>query len=462
MGKRYNIIYHTMSTLNAFIRKRFSFIEKVHIIFLILIIGGIITGVYLISEQRLLRSKADIEIPLVRAFFTIDAPLKQRGKEFQLIITLNPHGSSFYGFDLYFTYDKEKVELATNFLDDIGQTYDANKGFFKRIEKDKDADKIQIYGAKLGGAPLSGNENIEIAKIRFKLRDKLTDGEKILFTWDRENTKLAGDKVVVALDMKEGRFVFGSDQITSQEEIVQAPIIHPQESAPLPTESVQSVIPPVIPPTSQPTSPPVVIPTIIPTLVPPQKLIQPTSPVVIPQQNALTFLIKFQGVSQKPKRSVMPVLITVKGGSLTKPLSQIIQFTADDGGIWKGALQSSSIPKGYSYSFSVKGPYHKEVLFCHQAPIEKKPGDYRCSDSQISIVADTQVFDFSHVILPVGDLQSRDGPADGVINSRDAVFVRTNLLTHDAKIRDKVDVNGDEESNVIDYALVLKGLEIQQ
>lgn len=453
------------------LKQRLSIFDRAHLILSVLIIGGIVTGVYLISQQRLsLRSKAAQETPPVRAFFTIDKPLKERGKEFQVIITLNPNGSPFLGFQLNFIYDKEKVDLASNFLDDIGQAYNSEQGFFKRIEKDKDTDKIQIYGAKLGGEPLSGNENIEIAKIRFKLRDTLSDGEKIVFTWDRENTKLAGYKVAVPLDMKEGRFVFGSDQTTSQEEIIQVPVIPPQESAQdpiippqkidsLPQENVQSTLPsPVI----QPTSPPLMVnPTTIPTLVPTQKLIQPTSPVVIPQQNTLTFLLKFQGISQKPKRSMMPVLISVKGGALDKPVSQTIQFTADDQGVWKGQMKSSVVPKGYRYSFAVKGPYHREVTVCHQSPIEKKPGTYKCSDGQISIISDEQMFDFSHVILPVGDLQSIDGPADGVINSRDAVFVRSNFLTQDAKIRDKIDVNGDGEGNVIDYVLVLKGIEIQ-
>ena len=473
MGRKSDNIQHTnKGILNSMMKQQLSSFDRIHLLFLILIIGGIVTGVYLISsQQRLgLRSKAAQETPPVRAFFTLDQPIKQRGKEFQLIVKLNPNGSSFLGFQLNFTYDKEKVDVAFNFLDDLGQAYDAEKGFFKRIEKDKDTDKIQVYGAKLGGEPLAGNEDIEIAKIRFKLRDQLTDGDKILFSWDSENTKLAGDKTAVALNSQEGVFIFGSDQTQSQSQQIAAvppivpPVIPPQSEAlvpvlPSPTNTPAGQPTPLIPPTLLQSLPTPTIVPLFPTSVslPPRPTSSP-----MPQNNTLTILLKFQGISQKPKRSVMPVSVTVKGELLEKPLSQTIQFTADDQGIWKGQVKSSIIPKGYRYSFSVKGPHHKEVQFCHQAPIEKKPGTYKCADRQISITSDQQVFDFSHVILPAGDLQSDDGPSDGVINSRDAVFVKAHLLTQDEKIRDKVDINGDEEATVIDYALLLKGLEIQQ
>lgn len=454
------------------IRQRFSFFDRAHLMLLVLIIGGIATGVYLISQQRIsLRSKAAQESPPVSAFFALDRSLKQRGKEFQLIVKLNPNDSSFYGFDLYFTYDKDKVELTSNFLDDIGQAYDPAQGFFKRIEKDKNADKIQIYGAKLGGEPLSGKDAIEIAKIRFKLRDNLLDGDKILFNWDSENTKIAGDKVAVNIDRQEGTFVFGSDETRSQQIAVIPPqqsvavppvVIPPQEALPIlaPTEGTEvaqtSLLPPPLP-TVVPALPTPTVDSPRPTVAP-----TPTLTSAVMSQNTLSILLKFQGISTKPKRTAtIPVVVTIAGGQPAKTLIQTIQFTADDNGIWKGVMSASSVPQGSGYALSMQGPYHVKKKICHQSPRENKSGSYTCSDGQISIKSESQTVDFSGITLLAGDLPSADGVQDGVINSRDAVFVRTNLLSQDSKIRDKADIDFNNEINVIDYALVLKAIEIQ-
>lgn len=455
------------------IKQRLSFFDRAHLIILILIIGGIAVGIHLISQQRIgLDSKATQESPPVSAFFTLDQPLKQRGKEFQLIVKLNPNDSSFYGFDLYFTYDKEKVELASNFLDDIGQAYDVEQGFFKRIEKDKSADKIQIYGAKLGGEPLSGKDDIEIAKIRFKVRDHLIDGDKILFNWDGANTKIAGDKAVVNINRQEGVFIFGSDETQSQQiavippqqTVFVPPVVPPQEalSTSAPTETAaETQVQVQAAPTSVPALPTPTVVQILPTV---RSIAQvnpiPTSAII--SQNTLTILLRFQGISTKPKRtSILPIMVTVTGGQLVAPFTQTVQFTADTQGIWKGTMSSSSIPQGSGYALSVQGPYYLKKKICHQSPREQKSGSYSCTDGQISIMSGSHTIDASSITLLTGDLPSADGAQDGVINSRDAVFVRSNLLSQDQKIRDKADIDFNNEINVIDYALVLKAIEIQ-
>lgn len=439
------------------IRQRFSFFDRAHLILLILIIGGIAVGVHLISQQRIsLRSKAAQESLPVSAFFALDQPLRQRGKEFQLIVKLNSNGSSFYGFDLYFTYDKEKVELAKNFLDDIGQSYNPEQGFFKKINSDENTNAVQIYGAKLGGEPLSGKDDIEIAKIRFKVRDHLVDGDKIFFQWDSENTKIAGDKTAVNIDRQEGVFVFGSDETRSQQIAVIPPqqsvavppvVIPPQEALPTlaPTENTEVAQTSLVPPPPQ---------TVAPAL--------PTPSSSVLSQNTLSILLKFQGISTKPKRtSTLPIVVTVAGGQLKRSMTQTIPFTADDQGIWKGTISTSSISQGSGYAVSIQGPYHLKEKICHQSPREKKPGSYICVDGQISIKSGQQTLDLTGITLLAGDLSSVKGAQDGVINSRDAVFVRTNLLSQDSKIRDKADIDLNGEVNVIDYALILKALEIE-
>lgn len=229
-------------------KKFFSLSAGIRLTAVFLIIAGIGAGIYLISTQRIgTLPKAAPDTPTVKIFFEADAPVA-KNKEFSLLLKLNPMGAYLRAFETYFSYDPAKVELVGNFLDDLGQAYNAEQGFFKKINPDREKNTVQVYGAKIGGEPISGIDDIELAKIRFKVKANLKDDDEISFRWSQE-TKIVGDTTALNQVLEDGLFALGTKE--------SKPMSAAAASDPSPTSVVEAPANPVVPtPTPVFNSPP--------------------------------------------------------------------------------------------------------------------------------------------------------------------------------------------------------------
>lgn len=420
--------------------------DRVRLLGLALAVVGLFGSIYFLSIQRIgILPKAAEEGPHVRLFFDRDAPLK-RGKDFSLILKLNPQGASLYGFEVMIRYDGERVELSRSVIDDLTQAFNAEAGFFKRIEQVEEGRAIRVYGAKLGGDPISGTDDIELAKIRFKVKETVADTDEIAFSWDRQETKIAGDKVAVAADTSDAKLTLGEAPISQN-----APVVEPTTAATQQQQPVEPVIEPTVLPT--------VGQSIQPTILPPSPTPQQPPAQGVSQGRSITLLLRTQGIVARPKNNSLRVAVTIAGGSLTQPISEEATFTADDKGIWKGTLSFASAPKAAGYVFFLKGEHHVKEKICHEAPVEKQPGSYSCSSGQISVTDGSQTLDFSGVLQLGGDLAAQNSGQDGKVNANDAAFVRNHLLSTDPAVVKSADINKDGIVNVIDNALIFKTLE---
>ncbi len=152
------------------------------------------------------------------------------------------------------------------------------------------------------------------------------------------------------------------------------------------------------------------------------------------------------------------VKITLSGGALGDATqSQPAVFTSDQSGIWTGNV-SFNAPAGTGYKVLVKGPKHIQKRVCVNNPLETYGGTYRCSDQGLITLQNGQnKLDFSKILQLVGDLPNQDG----VIDSYDIAYMRTNLGSSNPQVLSTADLNLDGIVDTQDYALLIASLTIK-
>ena len=175
----------------------------------------------------------------------------------------------------------------------------------------------------------------------------------------------------------------------------------------------------------------------------------------------LNMKLKYQGIGKKPATSSIPVKVKVIGGAITTPIEKIGTFTADDSGIWSGAIGFDTTTSTAKYTVYIKGPKHLQKKICDAIPSESSPGIYRCGDGNITLAAGNNALDFSKILLLSGDIYGPDKNQDGLVNSIDISFIRNNLNKADAAILAFCDINLDGKCDTQDYSLVINALLIK-
>ena len=177
----------------------------------------------------------------------------------------------------------------------------------------------------------------------------------------------------------------------------------------------------------------------------------------------LTLKIKLQGISTKPANS-NPINVQVKlgGGGLTAETApQTGQFTVDANGVWTGKVSFAKVPTGGGYRIYVKGPKQIQKKVCDAAPSETDQGTYHCADGTITLQAGDNTFDFTKITQMAGDLPQAGGAQNGIIDSYDTTFIRTNLGTTDAGKLAIGDLNLDNIIDTQDISMIYKSLSIK-
>jgi len=178
---------------------------------------------------------------------------------------------------------------------------------------------------------------------------------------------------------------------------------------------------------------------------------------------SLALKIKFQGISKKPTNA-NPINVQVKidGGTLPAATAyKTVSFSVNDAGEWSGTAAFDAVPAGSGYKVYIKGPKHLSKKICDAAPSEATSGTYHCTDGKIALVAGTNTFDLSKIVLLAGDLPEAGGAQNGIIDAYDTTFIRTNLGTTDAAKIAIGDLNLDGGIDTQDYSMILQSLSIK-
>lgn len=173
----------------------------------------------------------------------------------------------------------------------------------------------------------------------------------------------------------------------------------------------------------------------------------------------LNLKIRFQGVTEQPSEPYRQlntkIILSAEDKSFRE--ESIIPFIVNNEGIWSGKFSAKNVPLGAKYSIFIKGPKHLMKKVCKLDPSESVSGTYKCSSGNIQLKTGTQNIDFSKIILLVGDIPVQDG----IINSVDAVYVRSNFGSQTASIVARADLNLDGIVHTQDMVLMLKALEFK-
>jgi hypothetical protein len=178
---------------------------------------------------------------------------------------------------------------------------------------------------------------------------------------------------------------------------------------------------------------------------------------------SLALKLKLQGITKKPANS-NPISVQVKlgGGSLNgETAPQTTQFTVDDNGVWTGKVSFLLVSPGSGYRVYVKGPKHIQKKVCVVTPTETDPGTYHCADGAITLKAGDNSFDFSGITQMAGDLPQTGTQQNGIIDSYDTTFIRTNLGATDSSKTAIGDLNLDNIIDTQDMSMIYKSLSIK-
>ncbi len=177
----------------------------------------------------------------------------------------------------------------------------------------------------------------------------------------------------------------------------------------------------------------------------------------------LNLKLRLQGVTSKPKTTqTIPVKIGLGDGTLEETIFQTATFTADDDGVWSGAVTFSA-PPGDGFKVLVKPPHHMQKRICDAVPAEKDadgndaPGYYNCARGAITLVEGANTFDFTGAAILVGDLQVQDG----IVNARDRIQCTENFGKSDAEALRVADVNYDGGVNGLDCSAILVSMTLR-
>ncbi|OGK27767.1 hypothetical protein A3C28_03895 [Candidatus Roizmanbacteria bacterium RIFCSPHIGHO2_02_FULL_39_9] len=159
---------------------------------------ALIAGTFILLTQFVFRPRATAGVPSLS--FATEPTSAEAGQNFDLVLKVNPNGSSFYAFELYFNYDPTKVE----FQNSTQLEQNITSGFLiGQSSVDTTNHKITLLGAK-PSTPFSGTAEQEIARIKLKLKESAA-GE-YQFNW-LENTKLGTNLNIEKIN---GVFLVGS------------------------------------------------------------------------------------------------------------------------------------------------------------------------------------------------------------------------------------------------------------
>lgn len=177
---------------------------------------------------------------------------------------------------------------------------------------------------------------------------------------------------------------------------------------------------------------------------------------------AIKLKLRYQGIvpDVDVKASSMKVKVKLAGGPLTGPTEfQETDFAILGDKTLEGTV-NFKVPAAGGYRILIKGLKHLQRKVCDPSPTEAIPATYSCGDGAITLVAGSNSFDFTSIVLVGGDLPLSGGQS-GIVDSEDLAFIHQNLGSKDAGVLAVGDLNLDGIVDSQDFSLVIAGLSVK-
>mgnify|MGYP001197206922 CR=1 FL=1 len=178
-------------------------------------------------------------------------------------------------------------------------------------------------------------------------------------------------------------------------------------------------------------------------------------PVTLPMNltySGITIKIKLQGVGQSTEESVEALVEFQNEAGELFSSKQI--FKRADNQTWIASWNPGTNVRGNGFSVRIKGPKHVARKICASKPIEDIPGTYQCKDESIVFVSGENTIDATNIVLLSGDIL----PQDGIVDSRDVIFIRQNFGNRESEVVKRADLNFDGIIDTQDYVMIQKAL----
>lgn len=180
-------------------------------------VTALIAGTFILFTKFVFSPRATAGVPKLSFYPSTTPDATQVGKPYDLIMSVNPNGASFYAFELYFTYDPAKIELqGGNATENISSNF-----LVATSSVNTTTGEVSIVGARTG-TPFSGTDNQEIARLKVKVKAGATGEYK--YEW-KGNTKLGNN---LNVDLENVSFVIGNAESASL--YLNIPIVVPSPS----------------------------------------------------------------------------------------------------------------------------------------------------------------------------------------------------------------------------------------
>ncbi|MFS8158989.1 MAG: dockerin type I domain-containing protein, partial [Candidatus Roizmanbacteria bacterium] len=182
-------------------------------------------------------------------------------------------------------------------------------------------------------------------------------------------------------------------------------------------------------------------------------------------QADMNFILRLHGITEKPGAPrPLNFQIGIAGGpDDMETATKVVTFVSDDQGLFKGST-SFALHPGEKYRTYVKGPQHRKTKVCDNLPqegtAEVDKGTYQCDKGKMNIVAGTNTFDFSNIIMAAGDLP--DPAQDGTINSMDLIACKKRFNSKAPEDLLVCDMKQNGQVDVLDYSLIIQSLRNKQ
>lgn len=182
---------------------------------------------------------------------------------------------------------------------------------------------------------------------------------------------------------------------------------------------------------------------------------------------------KMQGVRRKPDNihNEISVKASLIREGMTLPTTTTFTMSAqdNDSGLWSGTVVFDNVFDGEAtdtsstFKISLKPPQHLRRVICDENPVEFNPYDYQCEGStgEITLALGDNELNLTRILFFAGDIPHKTTSGDGVIDSADLVYVRSNLRATDNAIIQKADANMDGIIDTQDFSLSIYTLSIK-
>ncbi len=176
------------------------------------------------------------------------------------------------------------------------------------------------------------------------------------------------------------------------------------------------------------------------------------------QDITIKLRVRLQGVITQP-RIMTPITLRAKlleGSATTGEYQQIVLSPQSDG-TYLGNHTYKNLNIQSKYALLVKGPKHLQKKICVSSPTETTGGTYTCATPNITFTPGENTIELKDILHLSGDLPLQDG----LIDSVDITYIRSNLGSTVGNTLERGDLNYDGIIDTQDFTLIINALKFK-